>query len=270
MSITFTGFKAMKEVKSSQSIIAAYDDLETELQTIIDNLTADPKCPSFWSMSVYDPAGKHNKQSVRAITGIILEYEERYAADLAAGLNNIPFAYAVARTERSSGRFYSVFFPLSFEPDTNRSMRVAAVLAHQIGCYGLSRGSGTPTFLVRLEPKQTVAVNEGPVLGEQFIRETADLKEACDALEAFQGPKPVRKTLTVASTASLSSSASTRTVGNPEPNWSSINSQTGECKSGYRAPVTCYSGATSPARKTKNQKIAAQLRSLADLFEADD
>jgi len=243
--LTFTGFKAMKAIKFSQSEICNQDEFMDILQGIIDDISSKADHPSIWSMVRYDPAGKHEKRSVQAITGIVLEYQERYAADLGAGLSQIPFRYAVARTERSTGRFFSVFFPLAFQPDTNQSIRIAGVLAHQIGCYGLGHGSGTPTFLVRLEGSQTAAYHDGPVISQQFIHDTAKVEEACTALEDYEGPKPA----TDETRATLS--LPTKRLETDK----------------FKVKVT---ESTENQSQSKNRKIAAQMRVLADLFEADD
>nr|WP_086494322.1 hypothetical protein [Novosphingobium panipatense] len=140
-------------------------------------------------MTAYDPAGKHNNQSVQALTGIVLEYEKRYEAELVHALKQMPWHFLFADTERKSGQFVSVFFPLAFEPDINRFMRIAGVLVQQLGVYGLSKGSGTPTFLVKLVGGQQVQEHQGPAIGLNFISGTKDV-QANGAIQAFQGPRP--------------------------------------------------------------------------------
>lgn len=195
MKSQLTGFKATTEIKPSLSIEAESNEIRQALQTVCDVLPQDTSIPAYWSMTSYDPAGKHNNQSVQALTGIVLEYEKRYEVELLTALKQMPWHFLIADTERKSGQFVSVFFPLAFEPDVNRFMRIAGVLVHQLGVYGLSKGSGTPTFLVKLVGGQQVHEHEGPAIGLSFISETKDV-QANGAITAYQGPKPVVRSVT--------------------------------------------------------------------------
>jgi hypothetical protein len=194
MTIHLTGFKASTVIKPSRDTQIEIGDLKDTFQAICDIIPHDKDVPTYWCMNSYDPAGKHNKQSVRQLTGIILEYELRYAKDLIAALKDIPWHYLLVETERKSGPGISLFFPLAFEPDIGRYMRIAGVLAYQLGVYGLSHGSGTPTFLVKLAGGQQIAESAGPAISMSFIKETWDIGEASKtALDDFQGPKPVKQ-----------------------------------------------------------------------------
>lgn len=190
MKTQLTGFKATTEIKPSLDIEANQNEIRQAIQSVCDLLPHDTSLPAYWSMTAYDPAGKHNNQSVQALTGVVLEYEKRYEVELLNALKQMPWHYLFVETERKSGQFVSVFFPLAFEPDVNRFMRIAGVLVHQLAVYGLSKGSGTPTFLVKLVGGQTVQEHAGPAIGLSFISETRDV-EANGAIQAYQGPKPV-------------------------------------------------------------------------------
>lgn len=195
MDIHLTSFKATTEIKPSTSCAAEPSELRNVLQTICDIIPHDQSLPTFWSMVSYKDQGKHNNQSVDALTGIILEYDKRYEAELLDALarENFPFQYLLVETERKSGTYLSLFFPLAFQPSVSDYMRIAGVLAYQIGVYGLSRGSGTPTFLVKLVGPQTVGEHVGPAINRSYIAETQDIGEGSKtALVDFQGPKPVK------------------------------------------------------------------------------
>lgn len=189
MKTQLTGFKATTEIKPSLDIEAGQHEIRGALQSVCDLLPHDTSLPAYWSMTAYDPAGKHNHQSVQALTGVVLEYEKRYEVELLNALKQMPWHFLIADTERKSGQFVSVFFPLAFEPDVNRFMRIAGVLVQQLGVYGLSKGSGTPTFLVKLSGGQQVYEHKGPAIGLSFISDTKDV-QANGAIQAFQGPKP--------------------------------------------------------------------------------
>jgi len=190
MKTQLTGFKATTEIKPSLDIEADQHEIRGALQSVCDLLPHDTSLPAYWSMTAYDPAGKHNHQSVQALTGVVLEYEKRYEVELLNALKQMPWHFLIADTERKSGQFVSVFFPLAFEPDVNRFMRIAGVLVQQLGVYGLSKGSGTPTFLVKLSGGQQIHEHSGPAIGLSFISDTKDVR-ANGAIQAFQGPKPV-------------------------------------------------------------------------------
>lgn len=196
MKTQLTGFKATTEIKPSLDIEASQHEIRGALQSVCDLLPHDTSLPAYWSMTAYDPAGKHNNQSVQALTGVVLEYEKRYEVELLNALKQMPWHFLIADTERKSGQFVSVFFPLGFEPDTNRFMRIAGVLVQQLGVYGLSKGSGTPTFLVKLAGGQQIHEHSGPAIGLSFISDTKDV-QANGAIQAFQGPKPFAPTARV-------------------------------------------------------------------------
>lgn len=232
MTLHLTGFKASTEIKPSRDLEIEIGDIKDTFQALCDIIPHDKTVPTYWSLNSYDPAGKHNKQGVRKLTGIILEYELRYAKDLVAALNDMPWHYLLVETERKSGQSISLFFPLAFEPDTNRYMRIAGVLAYQLGVYGLSHGSGTPTFLVKLAGGQQIAEHPGPAISMSFIKETEDIGEASKtALDDFQGPKPAKRAVAI----------------DPSTNPTSV----------------------VVVKQNKDQQIAAHYRALADLFDPE-
>ena len=234
MKINLTGFKATTEIKSSSAISVDQPDLKFSLQAIASKIQIDKNVPKFWSMVRYNDTGKHNNQSVEGLTGIILEYEKHYEADLLNALLrlDLPWHYLLVETERKSGQYLSLFFPLAFEPDVSKYMRIAGVLAYQLGVYGLSAGSGTPTFLVKIVGGQNVGEHPGAAIGQSFINETANIgDDSKTALDDFQGPKPVKQVIAI----------------DPSTNPTSV------------AVVT----------QGKEKQIAAHFRTLADLFDPD-
>lgn len=240
MNIHLTGFKASTEIKSSRSFEVSASQIKEAIQSTCDIIPHDKTVPTYWSMVKYKDGGQHNNQSVDALTGIILEYDLRGANDLVAALRDIPWHYLVVETERKGGQFLSLFFPLTFKADVSQYMRIAGVLVYQLGVYGLSKGSGTPTFLVKLVGGQTVGEHEGPVIGMNFIKETQDIGPGSKtALDDFQGPKPV----------SVVQRYETK--------------QDGPCE-------LLSDGSSRKAELVSKEKaIASQLRILADLFDAD-
>lgn len=235
MKTQLTGFKATTEIKPSLDIEADQHEIRGALQSVSDLLPHDTSLPAYWSMTAYDPAGKHNHQSVQALTGVVLEYEKRYEVELLNALKQMPWHFLIADTERKSGQFISVFFPLAFEPDVNRFMRIAGVLVQQLGVYGLSRGSGTPTFLVKLAGGQQIHEHSGPAIGLSFISDTKDV-QANGAIQAFQGPKPVAA----------------------PPKQKDIFDRMMD------QAVIC-----AEKKKSKQKQIAANFRMLADLFDPE-
>ena len=242
MTINLTGFKATTEIKPSSNMTIEATELRETLQTLCDYIHQDKSLPSYWSMVSYKHSARHNKDGVAALSGIILEYDKRYEGDLLNALMraDFPFHYLLVETERKNGLSLSLFFPLAFEPSVNDYLRLAGVLAYQIGVYGLSKGSGTPTFLVKLVGGQTVGEHAGPAINRSYIVETKDIGDGSKtALEDFQGPKPVVK---------VKVDASIDTRGN------------------LLATVT---NAGAPITATKEKQIAAHFRKLADLFDAE-
>jgi len=113
MKTLLTGFKATTEIKPSLDIEANQNEIRQAIQSVCDLLPHDASLPAYWSMTAYDPAGKHNHQSVQALTGVVLEYEKRYEVELLNALKEMPWHYLFVETERKSGQFVSVFFPLA-------------------------------------------------------------------------------------------------------------------------------------------------------------
>lgn len=244
MTINLTGFKATTEIKPSSNMTIEAAELRETLQTLCDVIAVDDKrqIAHYWSMVSYKHGAQHNKDGVAALSGIILEYDKRYESDLLNALMraDFPFQYLLVETERKNGLSLSLFFPLAFEPSVNDYLRLAGVLAYQIGVYGLSKGSGTPTFLVKLVGGQTVGEHAGPAINRSYIAETKDIGDGSKtALEDFQGPKPVEKI-------NVGASIDTR-----------------------RNLLVTITNTGAPIAATKQEQIAAHFRKLADLFDPE-
>lgn len=260
--IDITTFMSMKDIKKSGEAVLDFANPASAKAFNDAALGAHAMkgLPRYWGFAVYQD--KHNQASLLANPAIVLEYAYAQRQPLIARLTELGWNALVFNADRGQSATVVAVLPLAhiirFEKDYTRA---ATVIADHIGLYDLLDGKSN-TFLIQpaQHPKALLLTGK-PLSGFDLNRDVwlefatyqqskpSTPQDRLDKVRVMKGLMSSDEMRAAVKTYGAGEHSSTTATA---ADWGSYGK-----------------GLVQPAKLTKNQQIAANFRSLADLFDAE-